>query len=843
MLGPGQTVIYNRWTAPFAEYARYERLLDTPVSYVTTTPGARGVPPGGRVLALQTSGQLVATEGDLMLLDAALDELARARGPVRRIIALHEGDLEMTAVLRARRGLPGPRPGDVTPFRDKLEAVRLVRDAGGSAPPTEMVRDDERLIAFGDRHGWPVVVKPQRGTASHGVHVLRDAGQAREHARELAGDYIVQPFIDLPIVHADGYFDGTGAPYLKASRYLNDCLSFESLTPLGSVEIDDPQTSSVLADAALMVLRALGGQPTVFHAEFFWDAGSRRATFLEIGNRVGGAEIPYLWREVHGVDLVEIAFRLQAGIDPLPPRAPAPPGRDGAEHAGWLLVPPDRPRPCTVVRADPAGGTPAYAAFVPRIGAVIPAAGGYEVTAARFRFRGPSSDEVGRAVASVAETFTFRCAPVAGKRPTVLLIGAGGRAYREYSLGTVADRADIILADVVEPTWQRTFAAETLPMADRGADQLLKAIRARAVDEPPTAVLTWDETMVEVAAAVAEALHLPGPGVAAARICRDKGLTRQALERAGIASVPFRLVADHDELESAAAAIGYPLVVKPRGLAGSAGVEIARHESELAHAYATATAASYPGLSRNGVIVEQYLPGEEISADCVVVAGSILFVNVARKRLGFGAHCEEVGHLVAPWRGEPWAGPLQDMLRAVHEAAGVHSAVTHAELRLTPAGPRLIELNARLGGDYIPLLGQLATGVDLVAAALDIACGKTPSVTATRDDCAEVQFIYPGADCRVTAVDAASCAQLPGIALAMPLASPGTELRLPPRGVVPRLAALLATGASPAATATTLQAARERLVLGYEPLGSGAPPGRPGQSPYPNRTGSDHDRI
>jgi biotin carboxylase len=814
---PGQVVIYSRWTAPFAEYARYEQLLDLPVSYVTTVPGARGVPTG-QAVAVRTSGQLVATQGDLMLLDAALDDLARARGPVRRLIALHEGDLEMAAELRARRGLPGPGPSEVAPFRDKLEATRRVRAVGGDAPPTERVRDNEQLIAFGNRHGWPIIVKPRRGTASYGVRVLADAEQVRRRRPDETVDYIVQPFVDWPIVHVDGYFDGARAPYFKASRYLNDCLAFESLAPLGSVEIDDADTVSVLREATLAVLRALGGQRTVFHAEFFWDADSRRASFLEIGNRVGGAEIPYIWREVHGVDLVEIAFRLQAGLD-LPPFPPATETRPVGEYAGWLLVPPDRKRPCTVVHADAASGTPAYAASVPGVGALIPAAGGYEVTAARFRFRGSSSERVRQAVTSVAATFAFRCEPVAMDRSTVLLIGTGGRAYREYSLGTMAGQADIVLADVVEPTWQRAFVTATVPMADRGADQLLKVIATSFPDDQrPTAVLTWDETMVEVAASVAEALHLPGIGLAAAMICRDKGQTRQALQRAGIASASFRFVDDPGELKLAAAVLGFPLVVKPRGLAGSAGVEIAHDESELAHAYATATSASYPGLGSNGVIIEEYLPGEEISADCVVVDGSILFVNVARKRLGFGVHCEEVGHLVAPWQDEPWAGPLREMLGAVHKATGVRSAVTHAELKLTPAGPRLIELNARLGGDYIPLLGQLATGVDLITAALDIACGRVPSVTATRDRCAEVQFVYPDADCRVAEVDARSCTQVPGIALAIPLASPGAELRLPPRGVVPRLAALVATGASPVATSEALRAARARLILRYEPL-------------------------
>jgi biotin carboxylase len=79
--------------------------------------------------------------------------------------------------------------------------------------------------------------------------------------------------------------------------------------------------------------------------------------------------------------------------------------------------------------------------------------------------------------------------------------------------------------------------------------------------------------------------------------------------------------------------------------------------------------------------------------------------------------------------------------------------VTHAEIRLTRKGPRLVELNGRLGGDLIPFNSAMATGIDLVAAAAELALGRRPALTATRSFAAEVRFVYPPYDCVVGSID------------------------------------------------------------------------------------------
>ncbi|MGH2510287.1 MAG: ATP-grasp domain-containing protein, partial [Ktedonobacteraceae bacterium] len=85
----------------------------------------------------------------------------------------------------------------------------------------------------------------------------------------------------------------------------------------------------------------------------------------------------------------------------------------------------------------------------------------------------------------------------------------------------------------------------------------------------------------------------------------------------------------------------------------------------------------------------------------------------------------EVGHIVpAPLAHEQMA-EIEQLVIAALSALGVTDTVTHTEVKLTPHGPRIIEVNARPGGDKIPRLVQAVTGYDLRVVALYLALGKT----------------------------------------------------------------------------------------------------------------------
>jgi biotin carboxylase len=403
--------------------------------------------------------------------------------------------------------------------------------------------------------------------------------------------------------------------------------------------------------------------------------------------------------------------------------------------------------------------------------------------------------------------------------PHLILVGSGARPYREYAFASLVEHYRISAVLPGEPTWQRPFLADVAVADVADPDAVAAAVTALAGGRADVGLLTWDETVLEVTAQVAGRLGLPHMSAAAARRCRDKYATRSLLAEAGVAPVRHRLVTSAEDAVRAADAFGYPVVVKPRSLAGSLGVVLADDRDSVREAFALSDASRYGNLpTGHGVLVEEYLDGPELSVDSVAFDGEVHCVHVARKRLGFDPYFEEVGHLVAGWSHEPWAQPVRDLVTHAHRALGVAHGVTHAEVRLTAAGPRLVELNGRLGGDLIPFISTLATGIDLVRAAAEMAFGRAPALVPLRAATAEIRFLYPEYDCRVDGVDVTRAERVPGIAHAAALVESGSLLHLPPRDPIPRLAALVAVGSDAAECGRALDTAQATVATRLRPL-------------------------
>lgn len=409
----------------------------------------------------------------------------------------------------------------------------------------------------------------------------------------------------------------------------------------------------------------------------------------------------------------------------------------------------------------------------------------------------------------------------------VLLLGSGRQLYREYLIKGLAQRAGLWLIDEQAPTWQSPYIVgatvvrpldhERMVPDQRG---LIDAAVELAQDRKVIGVVTYDEPLVIAAAHVAEALGVRGLTVSGARNCRDKHRSRTALTAAGLPQPGFALARTLDEATRAADRIGYPLVLKPRGMAASIGVVRATRPAGLAEAFAIVERArrAGPPAFEDGVLIEELVEGPEISIDGAVSAGDYRPFCLARKRLGSPPYFEEVGHMVDavdPLAADPG---LWSLLAEAHEALGVPDGITHTEVRLTARGPVIIEVNARLGGDLIPYLGLLATGVDPGCVAADVAIGTPPDVGQQARRCAGIRFLYPPEDCRVLGVSVPEAGKIPGLVATCAMVPPGAFVRLPPRAHIGRHAFVIATADTPGACEEVLDEASALVRLRYEPL-------------------------
>ena len=373
-------------------------------------------------------------------------------------------------------------------------------------------------------------------------------------------------------------------------------------------------------------------------------------------------------------------------------------------------------------------------------------------------------------------------------RPLVLLITTGSRNYREYLLSSIATRYRVHLFLAAEPSWERQYITGWTVLTDLAntvdADEMIEA--ARRIGEPLDGVLAWDEARVLQTAKVAQALGLPGGDPDAAMRTRDKHQTRSALDAAGVPQPRSVLVEGVDDALAVAADIGYPVVLKPRAMAASLGVVRVGTPEELRARFAFARDTTVPGAWRyDAVLVEEYLTGPEISVDSAVHRGRAYPMFVARKEVGYAPYFEEVGHVVDGADPLLADAGLMRIVQDTHTALGFADGMTHTELKLTPAGPKVIEVNGRLGGDLIPYLGLRATGIDPGLAAAAVACGRPPQVRADRSQVGAVRFFYvEHEDTTIGSIEFDESALPPALDRFVVDAKPGDVVSPPPRGTV-----------------------------------------------------------
>jgi carnosine synthase len=209
---------------------------------------------------------------------------------------------------------------------------------------------------------------------------------------------------------------------------------------------------------------------------------------------------------------------------------------------------------------------------------------------------------------------------------------------------------------------------------------------------------------------------------------RNKHLTRQACLRAGVPTPRFARITGPADLAAAAAHVGFPAILKP--VAGAASASACRVEDEqaLRRRYGGIMAALDGRLKASGIhsdderelvwatgremVLEEYLDGEEFDVDCLLSEGALVYAGVTHDWPQ--PHCKEVGAEIPPLLPAARQRELVALAERVLGVLGFADGVFHVEVKDTRAGPRLIEVNARMGGGPRHRMNKLVWGVDLI---------------------------------------------------------------------------------------------------------------------------------
>ena len=287
---------------------------------------------------------------------------------------------------------------------------------------------------------------------------------------------------------------------------------------------------------------------------------------------------------------------------------------------------------------------------------------------------------------------------------------------------------------------------------------------------------------VRVAADVAAALGLPHPidPATAARVT-DKREQRRAFDREAVPQPAWS--EDGAGLPATAR-----VVVKPAAAQGQRGLEIVEPGGDLRAAVEAARAVSRDGQA----LCEEFAEGPELTVNAFIDEGRFVPLTVTdrERALAFGVATAHIYPSLHPVAGVVAAA------EAACRALGLRSGPSYTQVLLTPDGPRVMEVAARLGGGHDGELCTAALGVDLSAAAVLAALGRTPdSLAPKRERAAAVRFLVAPAGRLVRIDGLADARALPGVDLAHVYRTPGALIGPLLRGP-DRAGFVLATGAT-----------------------------------------------
>ncbi|RPE45861.1 hypothetical protein EDD90_9176 [Streptomyces sp. Ag109_O5-1] len=410
---PPLLLVINRFDDEFGEYHRFLPGDTHRLAYLTTEDG---LPPLDRATAVET---VVVPDLEYATLLPHARRIAETHGPLAGIVGPSEFDLLTAARLRSALGVPGWTLEYITRFRDKTVMKRWVTFAGLRAPRYLALDADATAGTVLDPGsglpGLPLILKPRDGAASRGVRLVRTeaelAAALEEIGRKSLPGYEAEEYVEGRIHHVDGIRTDGRFHFASVSEYVNTCLDFTGGTPLGSVLLDRGPLHEQLSGFAADCLDALELWDGPFHLELILPP-SGEPVFLEVGLRPGGAGVPFVHRDLFGIDLYCEAVRAAVGLPPLTDEAAL---RRVEASGGWLVFPEPRPLPARVAaRGSLLGEVPeVYAEALPAVGHVFDGDGGYDHAGGRFLLRGAGQAAVRRAVHEAVARYRLVAEPAA----------------------------------------------------------------------------------------------------------------------------------------------------------------------------------------------------------------------------------------------------------------------------------------------------------------------------------------------------------------------------------------------------------------------------------------------
>ncbi|RWN52853.1 MAG: ATP-grasp domain-containing protein, partial [Mesorhizobium sp.] len=336
--------------------------------------------------------------------------------------------------------------------------------------------------------------------------------------------------------------------------------------------------------------------------------------------------------------------------------------------------------------------------------------------------------------------------------PGLLYVEAARRlGLHPITLSTDPARYDYLAAE----------STEAIRVDTNSLDALIRECSQLGKDYDIAGITSAAQSCCATVGKLCRYFDLPGPNPASVERCNDKFTQRQLLVEAGVPIPAYRLAADVTDVESSAAEIGLPVILKPAVGSGSSGVRLCRNVDELAEHTTYLLGGQHIWRSPPRILVEEFAQGPLYWAD--IMGDQIIGIGIGDSGPLPHFVCRECT-IPAPLTDDEHER-IADVSLSCLRALGLGWGPTGIEFRWTKRGPVVIEVNPRLHGPPTPQLIQLAYGIDVITEHIKLAIGDEWDLRRTKSHTASARILIPDLDGTLDRVDGESrAAAVSGVA-------------------------------------------------------------------------------
>ncbi|MCR4782586.1 MAG: ATP-grasp domain-containing protein [Lachnospiraceae bacterium] len=292
--------------------------------------------------------------------------------------------------------------------------------------------------------------------------------------------------------------------------------------------------------------------------------------------------------------------------------------------------------------------------------------------------------------------------------------------------------------DMDEECIGKEYADAFFPVSTIDYDAIYKL----AKEEKPDYIITsTSDRPVSVVARLNEALGKKCGISYENSICATNKIEmRHRLFEKGVPVPKFYEVSSFEEMLSYVKKMPDKFVLKATDNAGSRGVVLVTKSENVDYKKIYDYSLSF---SRNGkLLMEEYMEGDEVSVEVLVSQGEPHIVTVTDKMVTEGEFFVEIGHTEPSRHSVDEILDIKNVAISAVKAIGIENGPSHVEVKLTEDGAKIVEIAARLGGDFITSkLVPLSTGVDMVRQSLNLELGEDISYEPSKNRGSAIRFI------------------------------------------------------------------------------------------------------